>query len=202
MAVRLQPWAIPGVELFMKASSVGNASERGWEGSGNLRVLTSGSAIVLQAAWLYLLAWGALLAAAVVQPDGGGWEFEGWVLTGALLGPIVLIPIYLACCAKRKLTPRFRHWLPWVVRVSYVSMILAICDSWAAGTERREPLFSKVTWGMSDGGTRGCFGFGYSLTYHRKMGGEHGPEVWFWFSPFTVRWTSEHVGLRWIWQSP
>ena len=187
--------------MFMSATSGKSGTESGVPVTSALQVLKSGPAVVLEIGWLYLLAWAVFFAVDAFQPDAGGWEFEEWVLTGALMIPLVLIPVYLGYNVRHGLLPQCRHWLPWVVRLMYVSVILAICDSWAAGTERRAPLFSKVTWAMRDGGTRGSVGFGYSLTYHRKMGGEHGPEVWFWFAPFTVRWTSEHVGLRWIWHS-
>jgi hypothetical protein len=184
----------------MRATAAESGTEEREPSFGAFQVLRSAPAIVLEVVWLYELAWAGFFGVAAFQPNAGGWEFEGWVLTGALLVPIILIPVYLSYSVRRGSPPQFRHWLPWVVRVMYVSVILAICDSWAAGTERRAPLFSKVTWAMKDGGTRGSVGLGYSLTYHRKMGGEHGPEVWFWFTPFTVRWTSEHVGLRWLWQ--
>ena|SRR5208283_718204 len=168
--------------------------------SGTPKFLRSGPGILLAIAWLYMVAWGVWIAIPAFQPNAGGWEFEEWVVTGAWLVPIILIPLYLTGCVRRKQPLRLKPWLPWVVRIMYVSIILAICDSWIAGTDRRAPLFSHTTWGMSDGGTRVSVGFGYSLTYHRTMGGEHGPEVWFWFSPFTVRYTSQHIGLRWVWQ--
>lgn len=199
--VRLRPCVIYGVALFMRATSGESGTEGPEPSFGALRVLRSKPAIILEAAWLYMFAWAVFFGVAALRPDAGRWEFEEWVLTGALLVPIVLIPAYLRYCVRRRSLPKFRHCIPWIVRVMYVSIILAMCDSWAAGTERRAPLFSRVTWAMSDGGTRGSVGFGYSLTYHRTMGGEHGPEVWFWFMPFTVRWTSEHVGLRCLWQA-
>ncbi len=161
--------------------------------------LWSGVGILLALAWLYMLGWGVFMAASVFQQDAGGWELGEWLMTAALLVPIILIPVYLAHCVRRKQPPRLRPWLPWLVRVMYVSVILAVCDSWAAGSERRAPIFSVTTWAMRDGGTRASVGFGYSLTYYRRMGGEHGPEVWFWFTPFTVSWTTEHIGLRWLW---
>ena len=163
-------------------------------------LVKSGPGILLVIAWLYMVTWGVFMAISAVQPDAGGWEFDEWVMTGACLLPIIIIPAYLIRCVIRKRLPRFRPWLPWVVRVVYVSFALALCDSWIAGTDRRAPLFSRASWAMSDGGTRGSLGFGYCLTYHRSMGGEHGPEVWFWFSPCTIRFTSEHIGLRWFWQ--
>jgi hypothetical protein len=185
----------------MRATPVRSGTEKGEASFVASKVLKTRPAIVLEIIWFYMLAWGGFFAAAAFGPDAGDLEFEGWMLTAALLVPIILIPVYLSHCVNCKRIPQFRHWFPWVLRIAYVSVILAICDSWAAGTERRAPLLSKGTWAMSDGGTRGSIGFGYSLTYYRRLSGEQGPEVWFWFSPFTVRWTSEHVGVRWLWKS-
>jgi hypothetical protein len=117
-------------------------------------------------AWLYMVAWGVFMAISAFQSNAGRWAFEDWVLTGAGLLPIILIPVYLVRCVCRKQPPRVRPWLPWVVRIMYVSIILAICDSWIDGTNRRAPLLSHTTWAMNDGGTRGSVGFGYFLTYH------------------------------------
>ena len=100
---------------------------------------------------------------------------------------------------KQRISPRTKKVLLWLFRAIYVSIILGICDSWVAGTARRDTLFSKTSWAMSDGGTRGYVGFGYSLTYYRRMGGKHGPEIWFWFTPFRLCWTSEQIGANWIW---
>jgi hypothetical protein len=150
--------------------------------------LKSGSVILLALLWFYMVVWWAFL---VVSGE--------WLIAGVIFVPIIALPAYLADCLHRKQLPKLKPWLPWVARIMYVSIILAICDCWAAGTEHRAPLFSKTTWAMSDGGTRGSIGFGYTLTYYRRMGGVQGPEVWFWFTPFTVSWTTEHVGFRWIW---
>jgi len=162
--------------------------------------LRLGPGILLVIAWLYMITWCVFMAIAAFQPNAGEWGIEEYALTGAGLLPIILIPAYLYVCVRRKQPPWVRPCLPWVVRIMHISIILAICDSWIAGTGRRAPLFSRTMWAMSDGGTRGSIGFGYSLTYHRQMGGEYGPEIWFWFCPFTVSWTSEHIGLRWLWQ--
>jgi hypothetical protein len=160
----------------------------------------SGPGILLALAWLYFVAWGDWMAVAAFGPDAGRWELGEWLMTGAVLVPIILIPLYLIHCVRQRQPPRLRDWLPWVARMMYISLILAMCDCWAAGTERRTPIFSSTIWGMSDGGTRGYVGFGYFLTYYRRMGGVQGPEVWFWFTPFTVSATTEHVGLHWLWQ--
>ena len=96
---------------------------------------------------------------------------------------------------------RLKKILLWVFFAACISIFLGITDCWVAGTARRDTLFSKTVWAVSDGGTRGYVGFGYSLTYYRKMEGEHGPEIWFWFTPFTIYWTSEGKGIRWLFES-
>ncbi len=78
-----------------------------------------------------------------------------------------------------------------------VSVVLGVCDFWIAGTAHRHTLFSKAVW-ASGGGTRGYVGFGYSLTYYRGMGDANGPEIWYWFTPFTVYRTTEHTSVRWL----
>ena len=176
-------------------ASINTGSSR-WEGI-HFRQSRVGMFLVL--AWCYFLLWGFFIAVAALQTDSGGWGFSEWVFSGALLVPIIGIPLYLGGCARRKQAPRLKPWSAWVFRLICLSIILAMLDSWAAGTERRVPLFSITTGGLKDGGTRGSFGLGYSLTYYRAMGGVHGPEVWFWFTPFTVSWTTEHVGFRWLW---
>lgn len=53
---------------------------------------------------------------------------------------------------------------------------------------------------MKDGGTTGSVGFGYFLTFYRRMSGEpYGPEVWFWFTPFVISAAHRHVEVRWVW---
>jgi hypothetical protein len=178
------------MEASQKIGSMSPEAPRLWSGVG----------LLLGLAWLYILGWAAFMITAAFQSDAGGWELGEWLMMGALFVPLLLIPFYLVHCAGRKQAPRFRPWLPWAFRIMCLSLVLAILDSWVAGTDRRAPLFSKVLWATKDGGTRGSVGLGYMLTYHRAMGGEHGPEVWFWFTPFTVCLTTEHTGLRWIWQ--
>jgi hypothetical protein len=82
-----------------------------------------------------------------------------------------------------------------------VSIILGIVDCWIAGTSHRDTLFSKSVWKLSDGGTSGYIGLGYSLTYYRKMDGEQGSEIWYWFTPFTVYHTTQRTGIRWLFAS-
>ena len=96
---------------------------------------------------------------------------------------------------------RKRRILVWMVRAMYISVILAICDVWTAGTKRDFTLFSKNTWEMSDGGTKGYIGFGYSMIYFRRLGGEpFGPVIWFWFTPVVVDATGHRgIQVRWLW---
>ena len=82
-----------------------------------------------------------------------------------------------------------------------VSIILGVVDCWVAGTSHRDTLFSMSVWKLRDGGTSGYVGLGYSLTYYRKMGGEHGAEIWYWFTPFTVYHTTQRTGIRWLFAS-
>jgi hypothetical protein len=97
------------------------------------------------------------------------------------------------------ISSRKKKIVVWLIRAMYVSIILGLCDSWIASTSHRDTFFSKERWELRDGGTRGYVGFGYSLTYYREMGGEHGPEIWFWFTPFRIYWTSKRIGASWIW---
>jgi hypothetical protein len=56
-------------------------------------------------------------------------------------------------------------------------------------------------WQMRDGGSTGSVGFGYFLTYYRRMDGQaYGPEVWFWFTPFVISAAHRHIEVRWIWK--
>jgi hypothetical protein len=96
---------------------------------------------------------------------------------------------------------RIKKILFWLLCAMIVSIIFGITDCWVAGTSHRNTLFSVPVWKLSDGGTSGYVGLGYSLTYYRKMGGEHGSEIWYWFTPFTVYHTSERTGVRWLFAS-
>ena len=159
------------------------------------KILLSGPGIFLALVWLYMAGWGTYIAARVFGRDAGRLEFEDWVLIGADLIPILLIPIYLGRCVCRGRAPLLRPWFPWVVRLMYVSIIFAMCDCWAFA-ERGAPILTRITWktrGYSFGGIR----FGYCLTC---SGDEHeyGPVVWFWFSPVTITMTNGHCGIRWF----
>lgn len=165
------------------------------------RPLRSRTGILLAAAWVYFVGWGILFVIGGLL-YGGEWEFGSTVMTGALLIPIVSIPLYLLHCVRQQRPPRYFSWLPWVGRVVVVSILLAVCDVWVIRQDHSEPPFSRSFWKMRDGGTRGYVGFGYSLTNYRRMGGPHGPEVWFWFTPFRASWTTGHMRILLPWQSP
>jgi len=96
---------------------------------------------------------------------------------------------------------RAKKILLWLLCPIALSIILGMIDCWVAGTSHRSTLFSVPVWKLGDGGTTGYVGFGYSLTYYRKMSGEHGSEIWYWFTPFTVYDTSERTGVRWLFAS-
>lgn len=144
--------------------------------------------------FLYLAAFALWLLVSALQPGSGDWDFWTVIILGVYAVPAGIIPFFLFRAFRERRCLRFNKGLPWVFRAACVSIILAICDSWWA-TGHTNTLFSKTTWATSDGGTRGYVGFGYSLTYYRSMGGRHGPEIWFWFTPFRLYWTTEGHGV-------
>ncbi|MBI5388020.1 MAG: hypothetical protein HZA90_25430 [Verrucomicrobia bacterium] len=82
-----------------------------------------------------------------------------------------------------------------------LSLVLELCDIWAA-TRSWDTWFSKCAFICKDGGTSGYVGFGYLLLYHRSGGlpaPEIGPEIWYWFLPFTICDTNEKTGISWVW---
>ena len=89
-----------------------------------------------------------------------------------------------------------RAW-PWVVRALYLSVFLAICDCVVAS--RGDTIFSKRTWAMTDGGTCGYVGFGYSLTYYRPLDASLcGPVVRFWHLPFEISFARSEPEILWV----
>jgi hypothetical protein len=152
------------------------------------------SSVVLILVFLYSAAFAVWFSVLAFQPGAGGWDLWAVIILGVYVVPAVVIPFFLFRAFRQKRCIRLGKVLPWVFRAVYVSIILALCDSWWA-TGHTNTLFSKTTWATSDGGTRGYVGFGYSLTYYRSMGGRHGPEIWFWFTPFRLYWTTEAHGI-------
>lgn len=148
---------------------------------------------------LYLTTLAGGLSYLAWQSGFAAMDAWAWVILGVHVGAAVTLPVLWFRARRQKRTIRMGKVLPWVVRVMYLAVTLAICDSWAAGTDRRDTLFSQAVWATSDGGTRGYNGFGYCLTYHRRLGGEFGPEIWFWFTPFRLYYTSTRVGACWLW---
>jgi hypothetical protein len=72
-------------------------------------------------------------------------------------------------------------------------------DCWA-GYFLNSTVCSIPIWAMKDGGSTGSVGFGYYLTYYRKMDGRaYGPEVWFWFTPVVISAAHQNVEVRWLW---
>lgn len=164
--------------------------------TGRVKILLAWPGILLSLLWLYMFGWAIFIVVNVFRPNAGRLELEDWVLAGADLLPLILIPAYLIHCARRNQPPRLRPWWPWVARLVYVSFIFAMCDCWAFA-ERGAPVFMHETW-RTRGYTFGGIGFGYLLTCHRDAD-NYGPEVWFWFTPFTISLTTQNVGFQWFW---
>ena len=160
-------------------------------------MLRTKAGIVLSLIWLYTLIWAVRRGLTSFGEDVRHEGLEAWLSVGTLAIPVVLIPAYLLACARRQQRPRVKRWLPWVGRMFYVSIILALCDVWTARNYPHGAWFSTRVWAYKDGGTERFVGFGYSLTYHRHMSVAVGPEVWFWFAPFTIAYHTGYVGLRW-----
>jgi hypothetical protein len=152
------------------------------------------SSLALSLVFLYSAAFAIWLLVSALQSGAGVWDLWGVILLAVYVAPALIIPFFLFRAFRQKHCVRLGRVLPWVFRAISVSIILAICDSWWA-TAHTNTLFSKTTWATRDGGTRGYAGFGYSLTYYRSLGGRRGPEVWFWFTPFRLYWTTEEHGV-------
>lgn len=171
-------------------------SEKEWNGFWSL------STVAFILAWLYVTVYAVFVLLSALQPPGiGTWDISDYLFLSMFFVPVVLIPIFLIRSFRKKRHLRFGKILPWVFRVMYISIIFALCDSWWA-TTHRGTIFSRTEWKMKDGGTKGYIGFGYQLTYFRRIGGSHyGPEVWFWFTPFVVDLGHKHAQLCWVWNS-
>ena len=88
----------------------------------------------------------------------------------------------------------------WIARLVGLSLLLAMIDC-SAGYFLGTTVCSIPIWKMKDGGTTSSVGFGYFLTYYRRMDAKaNGPEVWFWFTPFVISAAHRHVELRWLWK--
>ena len=89
----------------------------------------------------------------------------------------------------------------WGFRVVYISVILAMCDFWSASTARRDTVFSKCEFRITDGGSAEYVGFGYTMSYLRKMDGSaYGPVLHFWFTPFLIDAAHGKVKMHWLWE--
>lgn len=131
-----------------------NTGNSPW-GASSLRHSRAGTLLVF--VWCYFLLWGLFIVVTGLRADSGDWGLGVWLMIGAVLIPILLIPLYLYDCALRRQAPGFKPWLPWVFRLM-PSILLAMVDSWAAGTDRRDPLFSYREYKLKDGGTGGSVG--------------------------------------------
>jgi hypothetical protein len=96
---------------------------------------------------------------------------------------------------------RLKKILLWLLCAMCISILLGMVDCWLAGTKFRNTLFSRAMWKMLDGSTTGYLGFGYTLIYYRKLDGEQGPEIWYWFAPCAFYHTTERTGVRWLFSS-
>jgi hypothetical protein len=150
------------------------------------------SAILLVLLWFYLLVWGIFITIKAFQEN----EFEDWILAVTFLAPPIALTLYLIRCWLRKQAPRFNPWFPWVLRLMCVSVIFAMCDSWAFA-ERGYPLLTHITW-RTKGQISGGIGFGYFLTCSTEVD-DFGTDVWFWYAPCTVSLTYKHVAIHWLW---
>src|ERR1700749_327666 len=102
------------------------------------RRLPSPSVMTLILLWIYLTVWAShLLISAIRGP--GRWEFEDYAIIGSYFIAAISTPAYLAHRRQRGTPPKFRDWLPCVVRIAYISIILALCDTWKA-THSHETL--------------------------------------------------------------
>jgi hypothetical protein len=61
------------------------------------------------------------------------------------------------------------------------------------------PTLSKHIAVLRDGGTTIHVGFGYRLVHWQRLDGDLGPEIWFWFLPFSISETTQRKGIHWIW---
>jgi hypothetical protein len=93
---------------------------------------------------------------------------------------------------------KYKKRIGWVLCALCISLVLGAIDCWLSGTSFRNTFFSITTSKLRDGGTTSHVGLGYSLVYYRKMNGERGPEIWYWFLPFSIYQTSERTGVRWL----
>jgi hypothetical protein len=90
-----------------------------------------------------------------------------------------------------------------------LSFSLGLADFCLAAVGR-SPIFSvNATKRIDMGGQTVYVGFGYVVVQQYKMGWEDesgmeigpekGPEIWYWFLPFTINDTTQKTGIRWIW---
>ncbi len=169
-------------------------SGKQWNGFWSL------SSVAFVLAWLYTTVYAVGLLISALQPDAGTWDVASCLFLGMFFVPVLLIPIFLIRAFRKKCHLLLGKILPWVFRVMYISVIFALCDCWWA-TTYRGTMFSRAQWKMKDGGTTGYMGFGYDLTYFRRIGGSHyGPQVWFWFTPFIIDLGHKHAQICWIWK--
>jgi hypothetical protein len=163
--------------------------------------LVAGSAVGCIAA---VLAFGACVWVSLFGEEPVTWAFSPWWQASnwftASVTFILVAVLVAGFAAIRPERSRIRTILVWLVRAVYLSVILAICDCWTASRPHKAIMFSRRTWTIADGGTAGYVGFGYSLTYYRRLDVSlDGPVIWFWFTPFKVSFARRNPGLLWVW---
>ena len=148
--------------------------------------------------WLYSVTFALWFASHSLPSHNDDWDRWSIILVSVHLAPVILIPAWLIPLTVKRRPVRFAKWFRSLIGAACLPLLLAMLDAWSAGSARGKPLFSVPIWKMSDGGTTGYFGPGYIFTYYRRMGGERGPEFWFWFSPVQLRYTTKRIGFEWL----
>jgi hypothetical protein len=100
---------------------------------------------------------------------------------------------------KPKIKFSKRKILIWIVRIIYISVLMAAIDSWT-GYRYGHPIFSMTVAGWRDGGTTMTIGPGYGIRFWRPMDGSaYGPVIWFYFTPFVIDAAHRGITIHWLW---
>jgi hypothetical protein len=100
---------------------------------------------------------------------------------------------------SKKSATRWCRWLVvGVASAMALSFFLGIADVCLVSFDKAPIFVKEAEYMLLDGGTTEHVGFGYSLVCHRRMLGEQGPVISYWFLPFEICCTTERTGIRWI----
>ena len=154
---------------------------------------------LILAIWVYTLAIIGSVGSDVALARLGEKPYWFVAVLSAHSVAAILIPIWVFYTWVKTRHRRTGHFLSLTIRAIYLSVVLAMLDAWTSTSDRRDTLFSHRTSMLRDGGTSLYWGFGYAMNYHREIQGERGPEIWFWFTPVRILYTSERTGFRWLW---